>query len=154
MLLYKNAFHLRRRIPDTDGFPSGEPEIVFKFRHPDIQKAAETDVRPEIVGDYRVKFKCQALPLKTRPRGIRPPFRTTCSSPAHILAPTTHSNLMRHKHFPGADCREHSPQEEIALVNNTIIEEVLQDIGSLDFGSGLKAKTNVAIWRTRGEHGR
>ena len=29
---------------------------------------------------------------------------------------------------------------------------MLQDIGSLDFGSGLKAKTNVAIWRTRGEH--
>ena len=22
----------------------------------------------------------------------------------------------------------------------------------LDFGSGLKAKTNVAMWRTRGEH--
>ena len=39
------------------------------------------------------------------------------------------------------------------MVNNTIIEEVLQDIGSLHFGSeGLKAKTNVAIWRTRGEH--
>jgi hypothetical protein len=43
---------------------SGEPEIVFKFRHPDIQVAAETDVRPHILGDYRVKFKCQALPLK------------------------------------------------------------------------------------------
>jgi hypothetical protein len=33
--LYNNAFILRRRIPYTDGFPSGEPEIVFKFRHPD-----------------------------------------------------------------------------------------------------------------------
>ena len=30
--LYNNAFILRRRIPYTDGFPSGEPEIVFKFR--------------------------------------------------------------------------------------------------------------------------
>ena len=69
--LYNNAFILRRRIPYTDGFPSGEPEIVFKFRHPDIQKAAETDVRPEIVGDYRVKFKCQALPLKDELGGIR-----------------------------------------------------------------------------------
>ncbi|MGB8109064.1 MAG: hypothetical protein WCF41_07380, partial [Pseudolabrys sp.] len=58
--LYNNAFILRRRIPYIDGFPSGEPEIVFKFRHPDIQKAAETDVRPKIAGDYRVKFKCQA----------------------------------------------------------------------------------------------
>ena len=29
---------------------------------------------------------------------------------------------------------------------------MLQDIGLLDFGQGVKAKANVAIWRTRGEH--
>ena len=44
------------------------------------------------------------------------------------------------------------PGEKISLVNETIIEEVLQDIGMLDFGDGIKCKTNVAIWRTRGEH--
>jgi len=37
-------------------------------------------------------------------------------------------------------------------VSNTIVEEVLQDICLLDFGEGITAKTNVAIWRTRGEH--
>ena len=37
--LYNNAFILRRRIPYKDGFPIGEPEIVFKFRHPDLQMA-------------------------------------------------------------------------------------------------------------------
>ena len=30
--LYNNAFILRRRIAYKDGFPTGEPEIVFKFR--------------------------------------------------------------------------------------------------------------------------
>jgi len=34
--LYNNAFILRRRIRYEDGFPSGDPEIVFKFRHPDM----------------------------------------------------------------------------------------------------------------------
>jgi hypothetical protein len=43
-------------------------------------------------------------------------------------------------------------KDKIELVNGAIVEEVLQDIGLLDFGAGLKAKTNVAIWRTRGEH--
>jgi hypothetical protein len=38
------------------------------------------------------------------------------------------------------------------LVNNTIVEEVLQDIARLDFGHGLIATANVGIWRTRGEH--
>src|SRR6516165_9427401 len=51
---YNNGFILRRRIPYADGFPTGDPEIVFKFRDRDIQKAAETDVRPQIFGDYRV----------------------------------------------------------------------------------------------------
>ena len=45
--LYNHAFILRRRIRYEDGFPAGDPEIVFKFRHPDLQKAAELDVRPE-----------------------------------------------------------------------------------------------------------
>src|SRR5215471_16815102 len=34
--LYNHAFILRRRIAYKDGFPAGEPEIVFKFRHPDM----------------------------------------------------------------------------------------------------------------------
>ena len=69
--LYNNAFILRRRIPYRDGFPIGDPEMVFKFRHPDMQIAAETDMRPNIRGDHRVKFKCQALPLKDKLGGIR-----------------------------------------------------------------------------------
>src|SRR5260370_10817869 len=38
--LYNHAFILPRRITYVDGFPVGDPEIVFKFRHPDEQKAA------------------------------------------------------------------------------------------------------------------
>src|SRR5262249_7135477 len=53
--LYKNAFILRQRIRYEDGFPVGDPEIVFKYRHPNLQAAAQVDVRPEIFGDYRIK---------------------------------------------------------------------------------------------------
>ncbi len=38
--LYNNAFILRRRVAYVDGFPVGDPEIVFKFRHPDEKAAA------------------------------------------------------------------------------------------------------------------
>src|SRR5262249_34503152 len=55
--LYNNAFILRRRITYVDGFPVGDPEMVFKFRHPDLQKAAALDVRPNIAGKYEIKFK-------------------------------------------------------------------------------------------------
>lgn len=45
-----------------------------------------------------------------------------------------------------------TPKEQIKMVSNTIVEEVLQDIGMLDFGEGLTCKANVATWRTHGEH--
>ncbi len=151
--LYNNAFILRRRIPYEDGFPIGEPEVVFKFRHPDMQKAAETDVRPHIIGDHRVKFKCQALPLKDRLGGIRVLFSHNVqfprSSAAQNLAFTMETMTSI---FPVLKCLQKTPDEKVQLVSETIIEEVLQDIGLLDFGKGLTAKTNVAIWRTRGEH--
>jgi hypothetical protein len=153
--LYNNAFILRRRIPYTDGFPSGEPEIVFKFRHPDIQKAAETDVRPEILGDHSVKFKCQALPLKDRLGGIRLLFSHNVQFPRSHVGETD-SDILHFKTiakiFPVLERLKKTTNEKFELVNGTIVEEVLQDIGSIDFGSGLKAKTNVGIWRTRGEH--
>ncbi|MGH7178329.1 MAG: hypothetical protein ACREJC_13190, partial [Tepidisphaeraceae bacterium] len=61
--LYNNAFILRRRVEFADGFPVGEPEVVFKFRHPDLQTAADLDVRPRIPGVFTIKFKAEALPL-------------------------------------------------------------------------------------------
>ena len=153
--LYNNAFILRRRIPYKDGFPIGDPEIVFKFRHPDLQKCAETDVRPHILGDHRVKFKCQAMPLKEKLGGIRLLFSHNVQflrSAIGIGHDTVRDMDQVIDLLPVlARVRKH-PKEAIHLVSNTIIEEVLQDIGILDFGDGMTAKANVAIWRTRGEH--
>ena len=153
--LYNNAFILRRRIPYKDGFPIGDPEIVFKFRHPDLQVAAETDVRPNILGDHQVKFKCQALPLREQLGGIRLLY-------SHNVQFLRSSIGMGRENVRDMDAvvdllpvlgrLKKTPKEEIRLVSNTIVEEVLQDIGVLDFGQGITGKANVAIWRTRGEH--
>ena len=37
-------------------------------------------------------------------------------------------------------------------VNGGIVEEVLLPLGKLDFGKGVLAKCDIALWRTRGEH--
>ena len=60
--LYNNGFILRRRIPYEHGFLAGDPEIVFKFRHPDMQKTADLDVRQKLISDYRIKFKVSGFP--------------------------------------------------------------------------------------------
>jgi hypothetical protein len=155
--LYNNAFILRRRIPYKDGFPTADPEVVFKFRHPDLQQAAETDVRPQIFGDHRVKFKCQALPLRERLGGIRLLFSHNVQFPrshaprGDVLTGDLSMDLLADV-FPVLERIKTTPNEQISLVSGTIIEEVLQDIGMLDFGDGVRAKANIAIWRTRGEH--
>ena len=96
--LYSNAFILRRRIRYEDGFPVGEPEIVFKFRHPDVQKAAEVDVRPQIYGDYRIKMKAEAMPLKNGLGGSRLLFSHNVQFPmshVHEENPSSLATLMR-----------------------------------------------------------
>lgn len=151
--LYNNAFILRRRIPYEDGFPVGDPEIVFKFRHPDMQVAAETDVRPQIFGDYRIKFKCEALPLKNELGGIRMLFSHNVEFPlsnSHEGDPTSFETLTRV--FPALQKLKKVPGERVALVGETIVEEVLQDIGVVNLGEGMSAKANVALWRARGDH--
>jgi len=151
--LYNNAFILRRRIRYEDGFPIGDPEIVFKFRHPDMQKAAEMDVRPQILGDHRVKFKCQVLPLKRQLGGARMLFSHNVTFPrSNVSENVVLSMAMMTRIFPALERIKKDPNEKVALVSDTIIEEVLQDIGTLDFGDGVQAKSNVGLWRTRGEH--
>lgn len=153
--LYNNAFILRRRIPYKDGFPIGDPEIVFKFRHSDMQLCAETDVRPRILGDHRVKFKCQAMPLKEKLGGIRLLFSHNVQflRSAIGMGKENVSDMDQIIDLlPALAIVKKEPKEKICLVSNTIIEEVLQDIGVLDFGEGILCKANVAIWRTRGEH--
>jgi len=151
--LYNNAFILRRRILYEDGFPAGDPEIVFKFRQPGLQTAAEMDVRPQILGDYRIKFKAEALPLKDGLGGTRLLYSHNVQFPlSHVQEdnPTSMETLLRV--FPALQRIESSPGEKVELVGETIIEEVLQDIGILDFGGGISAKANVALWRVRGDH--
>ncbi len=151
--LYKGGFILRRRIRYEDGFPFGEPEIVFKYRVPDLQAAAEMDVRPRIEGDYRIKFKVEVLPPKDAPGGVRVLYSHNCEFPLGHMHEGEQTKMSVVSHTLPALSKLHRPREErLALVNHTIVEEVLQDIGTLDFGKGVTAKANLALWRERGDH--
>lgn len=151
-LLYNNSFILRRRYTYEDGFPVGDPEVVFKFRHPDLETAAALDVRPQIPGNYRIKFKEEILPLKNRLGGVRALFSHNVEFPFHprgVADPTAPETLTRV--FPALAPLLRDSGEHVQLVNHTAVEEVLQQLGTLDFGKGMIAPCNVSVWRTRGE---
>jgi len=46
-----------------------------------------TYVRLQIFGDYRIKFKCEALPHKDRLGGVRPLFSERKDGPSHSHDP-------------------------------------------------------------------
>jgi len=126
--LYNNAFILRRRIPYKDGFPIGDPEVVFKYRHPDMQKAAEVDVRPKVPGDFKIKFKCEALPLKDSIGGFRLLFSHNVE---FGLSKVQQSDRMAWKSLvevlPALSVLEHGKDDRVELVSDVIVEEVLPD---------------------------
>ena len=151
--LYNNAFILRRRVTYIDGFPEGDPEIVFKYRHPDEKTAAAMDVRPNISGKYQIKFKSEALPLKDQIGGYRILYSHNCQfglSQVHEGDRTAMSTLTRV--FPALSVLKKDPDEKVTLVNEGIVEEVLLPLGQIDFRKGQVAKCDIALWRTRGEH--
>ncbi|HET8725753.1 MAG TPA: hypothetical protein VFM53_16270 [Anaeromyxobacteraceae bacterium] len=151
--LYRSGFILRRRIAYQDGFPAGEPEVVFKYRIPDLQEAAAVDVRPRIEGDYRIKFKAEVLPPREGAGGVRMLYSHNCEFPLGASHGADHRSLEAiARALPALSRLERKKGDSIALVNHTIVEEVLQDVGMLDFGKGLRARASVALWRERGDH--
>ena len=150
--LYGSAFILRRRIGYEQGFAVGDPEIVFKYRHPDPKSAAALDMRPKIDGDYRIKFKAEVLPLKDRVGGFRILFSHNCQFDLdEFKSSDTSAIASLARAFPALEGL-HAKDERLSLVNGGIVEEVLLPIGKLDFGRGLLAKCDISLWRTRGEH--
>jgi hypothetical protein len=151
--LYNNAFILRRRVEYVDGFPEGDPEVVFKYRHPDEKAAAAMDVRPKISGKFKIKFKSEALPLKDKLGGYRVLYSHNCEfgqSQIHQedkLSMKTITSI-----FPALNSLKKSPDERVGLVNEGIVEEVLLPLGQIDFHKGQVAKCDISLWRTRGEH--
>ena len=138
--LYNNAFILRRRISYEDGFPVGDPEIVFKFRHPDMQEAAEMDVRPHIPGIHRIKFKAETLPLKDKIGGMRVLYSHNVEFGMSQLKESDRAALSALvRLFPCLAALKGPSGTMVELVNQTIVEEVLfEQLG--DAGDGYQVK--------------
>jgi hypothetical protein len=151
--LYNHGFILRRRVSYIDGFAVGDPEIVFKFRHPDKVMAASVDVRPNIQGSYRIKFKMQKLSLASHGPGSRALYSHNCQFPVtHVRERDRTALTTLVRVFPALGALQTSNEERLRLVNEGIVEELLLPAGWLDFGKGICAKSNVALWRTRADH--
>jgi hypothetical protein len=144
--LYEGSCIVRKRTRHRDGWPTGDPEITFKFRHPDMDAAAAVDVRPARVGDYRVKFKEELLPLRDRVGGMRSLFSHTCV----LRLPDARSGTVAaqaSRAFPALRSLVPRAEAPLDVVQGVHVTELLEEVGMLDFGHGALAKADVALWR-------
>lgn len=150
--LYRNAFILRKRTFYTDGWPEPQHELTFKFRHADLETAAGIDVTPHLHGTANIKFKEELLPLKNRLGGVRSLYSHNVEFPYRprgLADPTASETLVGI--FPALSPILCEAGEHVEFVNHTAVEEVLQQLGTLEFGKTMAAPCNVSVWRTRGE---
>lgn len=151
--LYNNSWILRRRTMYQDGFPISDPEVVVKFRNADLQKAQAVDPRPKIAGPYRVKLKAEALPLKDQVGGFRMLYAHNCIFPVSSVHDPDRTSLKTiARVLPAVAGLIGAEEGRVELVNSTLVEEVLMDLGTLDFGKGFGAKANISLWRSLGDH--
>ena len=54
--------------------------------------------------------------------------------------------------FPPLEIISCDGPSDVALVNQCIVEELMQDICELDFGHHTRVVANLALWRSRGDH--
>jgi hypothetical protein len=146
--LYRNHFILRLRTRYKSGWPTGIPELTFKFRHPEFKQAAAVNVHPEIPGVARIKFKEELLPVREALGGVRSIFYHKC-----VLAKTREGLEGAVKDvastFSALKSLEADHEAPLRLVNDMAVEEVQVDVGELNFGEGFHGKTTIAVWRTR-----
>jgi hypothetical protein len=144
--LYESSFILRRRTPHRDGWPTADPELTLKFRHHDLDTAAAMDLRLATERSYRIKFKEELLPPRERPGGIRSLFSHSCilTLPGAQLDADIARAL---RVFPALREVLERAGPQLEVVQEARMTEVMEPIGVLDFGHGVEAKADLAVWR-------
>jgi len=146
--LYNHGFMLRRRMFYKHGLPQSNHELTLKFRHPDRQTAASIDVRPLLPCLHIIKFKEEMLMGHEKVGSIRTIYSHGCEldTPNVILTQSFESITQV---FPALLQTGAKAKTLLSIVNGIAIEEVLVNLGEIDFGGKVTAKATLAIWRNR-----
>ena len=109
-------------------------------------------MRPKIP-EYRIKFKAEALPLREKLGGYRLLYSHNVVFGLNQVPEVDRPSLAALANFfPALANLPSLGAKRVSLVNQTIVEEVRQYLGELDFGKGVTAKSNASLWRQRGDH--
>src|SRR5262249_13797809 len=146
--LYNNHFILRKRTFYDEGWPRADHELTLKYRNPELNAAANVDVRPRLGGRSEIKFKEELLLERDHLGGMRSVYSHGCV----LISPKIEldrgiENIAAA--FPALQSVDVHPKTKIELVNSVAVEEVQNTIGFIHFGHHFTGKATIAIWRNR-----
>jgi hypothetical protein len=136
---------LRKRAPYVHGKPGSHFELVLKYRGPDVLRAAGARVQAAPQYEGVEKFKEELLLVEDHLGGMRSIFSHTCKLKEHRWELGTRLSEAG-RTFPGLSELKALPTAPVRPVGEISIEEVLFELGSIDFGGG-SASVTMAVWR-------
>jgi hypothetical protein len=145
--LYNNGFMLRRRMFYKKGLPQSNYELTLKFRGPDRATAAAVDVRPILSSPHEIKFKEEILLPRDGQPGMRAIYAHSCDLHTTNTIITQSFETISQV-FPVLLKTGAKPKTLLSIVSAPI-EEILVNMGEIDFGGKVTAKATLAIWRNR-----
>ncbi|MBD3170300.1 MAG: hypothetical protein GF307_12515 [candidate division Zixibacteria bacterium] len=144
-VIKKNNYSLRIRTKAERRRKKGYYEISLKYRSPDRAKASMADVnmtpgyRPEMVFEEDMSIDPGA------PGGVKSVFSLR-SRIKKMLNPVEATIGGFTEVFPVLGTLGLPPETKLEKVNDLTIMELKYTPGSLDFGDGIKAFVDIAVW--------
>ena len=140
-LLYRNAFILRRRFEYRGRFPRWRPGDRLQVQASECAAGCRSRRAAALAGDYRVKFKAEALPLKHRLGGFRMLFSHNIQFPLSAVRQVDRRSMATVLEvLPALQALKPCGTGRIELVNNAAVEEILVTIGHLAFRQACRGQ--------------
>jgi hypothetical protein len=146
--LYNHGFIVRQRTFYQDGLPEIDHEVTVKYRNPDLAATAAIQMHPNIPGLWIMKFKEELLMDHGKVGSLRAIYARSAKlkAPGAALIRTFGSIA---EVFPVLLQTGAKESTALSVVNDVALEEVLVNMGEIDFGGRVIAKATLAIWRNR-----
>jgi hypothetical protein len=146
--LYNHGFILRQRTFYRAGLRASEHELTVKYRGPDYVAAAAMQMHPRVPGLCTVKFKEEVLVDQAKIGSHRSIYAQSAELETTKTSLTsTFGNIAAI--FPVLISTGAKERTALSVVNGIAIEEILVNMGEIDFGGKVTGKATLAIWRNR-----
>jgi hypothetical protein len=146
---FRKDYILRKRIKYSGSELSEDYELTVKLRVDSLKNAESADVDARDGLDSKSKFEEDIGMVKNDIGSMRNVFSLSNSVKKLFTKIGKAKDLF--DVFPSLSNLGIDSEENLSIVNNTIIKEYLYEPGEIKFGTGFKVTAEITVWYKEGE---